>query len=107
MRGGQGLNVAEDPRQRLTDSLKTELTTIQHGQNNNVGPDSSVSIATRYGLDGPGSNPGGARFSAPVQTGPAAHPASCTMGTGSVQGLRRPGRGAYHPPNVAPKLKKE
>jgi len=25
----------------------------------------------------------GARFSTPVQTGPGAHPASCTMGTGS------------------------
>jgi len=28
-----------------------------------------------------GSNPGGARFSTPVQTCPEAHPASCTMGT--------------------------
>jgi len=28
----------------------------------------------------------GARFSAPVQTGPGAHPASCTMGTGSFPG---------------------
>jgi len=28
----------------------------------------------------------GARFSAPVQTGPEAHPASCTMGTGSFPG---------------------
>ena len=28
----------------------------------------------------------GARFSAPVQTGPGAHPASCTMGTGSFRG---------------------
>jgi len=27
------------------------------------------------------------RFSAPVQTGPGAHPASCTMGTGSFPGL--------------------
>jgi hypothetical protein len=27
--------------------------------------------------------PVGARFSAPVQTDPGAHPASCTMGTGS------------------------
>jgi hypothetical protein len=27
-----------------------------------------------------------ARFSALVQTGPGAHPASCTMGTGSFQG---------------------
>jgi len=35
-----------------------------------------------------GSNPGGgARFSTPVQTGPGAHPASCTMGTGSFPGL--------------------
>jgi len=29
-----------------------------------------------------------ARFSAPVQTGPEAHPASCTMGTGSFLGVR-------------------
>jgi len=37
-------------------------------------------------------------FSVPVATGPAAHPASCTMGTGSFQGVRRPGGGADHPP---------
>ena len=30
----------------------------------------------------------GARFSAPVQTGPVAHPASCTMGTGSFPGVK-------------------
>jgi hypothetical protein len=50
------------------------------------GPGSSVGIATVYGLDGPGiekKNPGGRRFSAPIQTGPGAPPASCTMGTGS------------------------
>ena len=35
-----------------------------------------------------GSNPGGAKFSAPVQTGPEAQPASCTMGTGSFPGVR-------------------
>jgi hypothetical protein len=29
-----------------------------------------------------------ARFSAPLQTGPEAHPASCTMGTGSFPGVR-------------------
>ena len=58
------------------------------------GPGSSVGIATDYGLDGPGiesSNPGGARFSA-VQTGPGAHPASCTTGTGSFPGVKY-GRG--------------
>ena len=30
----------------------------------------------------------GARFSAPIQTGPGAHPASCTMGTGSLPGVK-------------------
>jgi hypothetical protein len=34
-----------------------------------------------------GSNPSGARFSAPVQTGPGAHPASCTTSTGSFPGV--------------------
>ena len=33
-----------------------------------------------------GSNPGEARLSA-VQTGPGAHPASCTMDTGSFPGV--------------------
>jgi hypothetical protein len=35
-----------------------------------------------------------ARFSAPVPTGPEAHQASCTMGTGSFLGVKRPGRDA-------------
>jgi hypothetical protein len=30
----------------------------------------------------------GTRFSAPVQTGPRAHPASCTMDTGSFPGVK-------------------
>ena len=40
----------------------------------------------------------GARFSPPVQTGPGVFPASCTMGTGSFPGVKRPGRGTDHPP---------
>jgi len=32
--------------------------------------------------------PVGARFSAPVQTGPGAHPAACTMGTGFSPGVK-------------------
>ena len=32
--------------------------------------------------------PVGARFSVPVQTGPGAHPSSCTMGTGSFLGVK-------------------
>jgi hypothetical protein len=52
----------------------------------NWGRDSVVGIAIRYGLDGPGieSRGGGARFFSPVQTGPGAHPALYTMGTGSL-----------------------
>jgi hypothetical protein len=46
--------------------------------------------------------PVGARFFAHVQTGFRAHPASCTMGTGSLPGVKRPGRGAdYQPPSNA------
>jgi len=56
-----------------------------------VGRDSVLGITTRYGLDGP------RRFSAPVQTGLEAHPASYIMGTGSFLGVKRPGRGVDHP----------
>jgi hypothetical protein len=48
--------------------------------------------------------PVGARFSAPIQTGSEAHPASCTMGTGSFPGASRPGRGADHPPQSSAKV---
>jgi len=44
-------------------------------------------IATGYGLDGPGIKSWwGARFPAPVQTGPGAHQASCTMSNESFPG---------------------
>ena len=46
----------------------------------------------RAGLGGPGiESRWGAKFSAPVQTGPVAHPVSYTMGTGSFPGVKRPG----------------
>jgi len=48
-----------------------------------------------------------ARFSAPVQTGPGAHPSSYIMGTGSFPGVKRPGRGVDHPPYPEPRLMKE
>ena len=70
---------------------------------------SSVGIATRYGLDGPRiESPWGARFSVPVQTGPGAHPASFTMGTGSFLGVKS-GQGVTlttHP-HLALRLRKE
>jgi hypothetical protein len=60
-----------------------------------VGQDSSVGIVTGYGPDGQGSNPGGGTH---IQTGPGAHPTPCTMGTRSFPGVKRPERGADHPP---------
>jgi len=59
-----------------------------------------------------GSNPsgwegGGATFSELIQTGPGAHPASYTMGTGSFLGENSSGHGVDHLPNLAPRLKEE
>jgi hypothetical protein len=63
------------------------------------GPGSVVGIATGYGLDGLGiESRWGARFSSPVQTGHWAHPASCTIGTGSFPRVKS-GRGVMLTPH--------
>jgi hypothetical protein len=49
--------------------------------------------------------PVGARFSAPIQTGPGAHPASNTMGTMSFPGVKLLGRGIDHPHPSRAKVK--
>jgi hypothetical protein len=71
------------------------------------GRDSSVGIETVYELKGLGilSRCGG-RFFAHVQTGPEAHPASCTMGTGSFPGVKRPSRGVDYPHLLAQRSRK-
>jgi hypothetical protein len=51
--------------------------------------------------------PVGARYSPPVQTGPGSHPASYTLGTGSIPGVKRQRRDVDHPPHLALMLKKE
>ena len=64
-----------------------------------VGRNSSVSIATRYWLDGSGIEfRWKATFSAPVQRSPGAHLASYTVGTWSLLWVKRPGRDLDHPP---------
>ena len=64
------------------------------------GPGSSVGIATELRAGRSGDRiPVGARFSAPVQTGPGAHPASRTMGTGSFPGVKS-GRGVTLTPHT-------
>jgi hypothetical protein len=68
-------------------SLLVGLRTYQHPGNCvlRLGRDSSVGIANRYGLDGPGiESPWGARILAPFQTGPGAQPASYKSSTGSL-----------------------
>jgi hypothetical protein len=65
--------------QRLMDTVQIGFISEFHGAG---GRDSSVGIATRYGLGSPGIVfRVGAIFSAPVQTGPGAHPASYKTGT--------------------------
>ena len=72
--------------------------------------DSSIGVATRYALDSPGIEyRSETRFSVPVQTAPGDHPASYTVGTGSLPGVKRPERGVDHPhpPNAEVKERVE
>ena len=71
-------------------NLHAYLVTVKNG-------DSSVGIATRYGLDRTGiESRWGERFSAPVQTHRGAHPATNTIGTRPFPGIKQPGRGFDH-----------
>jgi len=47
----------------------------------------------------------GARFSAPIQTSPVAHPALYIVGTGSFPGVKWLGLGFDHPPPSSIKVK--
>jgi len=49
----------------------------------------------------------GAKFSAPLQTGPGAHPAFYTMGTESFPGVKRPGCGVDHPSQSRAEVKEK
>ena len=70
--------------------------------------DSSVGIATRYGLDGPGiESRWGRDFPHPSRPalGPTQPPIQWI--SGSFPRVKWPGRGVDHPPQLAPRLKKE
>jgi hypothetical protein len=73
-----------------------------------MGRDSSVGIATLYELDGPGiKSQLGRDFPHPSRPalGPTQPPAQWVPG--HSRGVKLPGRGVYHPPHLAPRLKKE
>jgi hypothetical protein len=73
-------------------------------------PGSSVGIVTSCGLGVPGIESHWVfRFSAPIQTGPRAHPASYTVGTEYLSRGSNKGRGVAFPTHshLAPNLKKE
>jgi len=88
---------------RRVTSLKSEdLTPVTLCSWNYGAVNPQIRLATGWTVRG--LNPGGGvRFSAPVQTGPGAHPTSCTMVTGSfLGGKERPGRDADpSPPSSA------
>ena len=71
-----------------------------------MGRSSSFGIATRYGMDGPEiESRWGANFSAPLQTGPGAHPASYTMGNRSFPEVKRAEFDVDHPPPSSAEVK--
>jgi len=72
-----------------------------------VGRDSSVGIATRYGLDDPGIESWWGR-DFPYSSRPALGPPSLLYNGYQVfPGVKQPGRGFGHPPHLAPRLRKE
>ena len=77
---------------RLYSPGNTPDTHLYGGQGN------SVHVTTDYGLDGPGSNPGEDEIFRPSRLSLGAHPASCTMGTGSFLGVKC-GRGVTLTPH--------
>ena len=89
-------HIVEPERPQMTYDVVQEICNL-HAV---CGPGRLVSIATGHGLYDPGiESRWEARFSAPVQNGSGAHPASCTMGTESFPGVKG-GRGVKLTPHT-------
>ena len=67
------------PRQTCYQQSLCRHQTNDNSTPQNTGPGNSVGIATNYGIEGPGIESRWWRDFPRVQTGPGAHPASCTM----------------------------
>jgi hypothetical protein len=71
-----------------------------------VGWDSVVGVATCYGLDGPGSNPGGGKNFRTRPDRPRGPSSLSTMGTGSLSlRVNRSGRRVNHQPQPSADFK--
>jgi len=84
-----GLIISDSTTLYCSPAVKWNNKLFYHDESYCGGPGSIVGIATGYGLHGLGiESRWKAIFSATVQTGPGAHRASCTMGTGSFPGVK-------------------
>jgi hypothetical protein len=73
----------------LFSNINGEILVLRSLQNDGVDPVAQSVYRLATGWTVRGSNPGGgARFFAPVQTGPGTNPASFTVGTGSFPGVK-------------------
>ena len=71
-----------------------------------VGLDSSVGMATRYGLDGPGIDPGVGEILRPRPYRSWGPPSLLyNRNRGSFPGVKRPERGVNHPPPSSAEVK--
>ena len=73
-----------------------------------MGHDGTAGIATRNGLDSPGIESRWGRdipHLSRLALGPTQPPTQWVPGLS--RGVKRQGRGVYHPPHLAPRLKKE
>jgi hypothetical protein len=79
------------------------LSGLHYIQSNGVGWDSSVGIATRYVLDGPGSNSGGGEIFRTHPDRPWGLPSLLYNGYRVFTGGKAVGVCVDHPPHLAPK----
>ena len=94
---------ASHPRRTAPSKSSLQIRNTQ----SHVGRDSSVGIATRYRPDGPGiESQWGRDFPHPSRPalGPIQPPVQWVPGLSP--GVKRPGRGADHPPHLSPRIRK-
>jgi len=100
-RDAQNLRGASSPERLCFVQRRLTVHSIRNIYNLLDGPGSSVGIATDYGLDGPGSNPGGDEIfcSSRPALGPTQPPVQWVPGL--PQGQRRPRREAEPPSHLS------